>query len=49
MGADADIHLNVPESSTPRIQEVHRTMMHAICSAIEMRLKMAQGGPGHPV
>src|ERR1019366_4250697 len=35
MGAEADIHLNVPETSTPRIQEVHRTVMHAICSAIE--------------
>jgi phosphoheptose isomerase len=41
MGAEADIHLNVPETSTPRIQEVHRTMMHAICSAIEARLKTA--------
>jgi phosphoheptose isomerase len=39
MGAEADIHLNVPETSTPRIQEVHRTMMHAICSAIELRLR----------
>lgn len=35
MGADADIHLNVPEQSTPRIQEVHRTIMHAICSLID--------------
>jgi D-sedoheptulose 7-phosphate isomerase len=35
MGAEADIHLNVPETSTPRIQEVHRTIMHAMCSAID--------------
>jgi D-sedoheptulose 7-phosphate isomerase len=41
MGAAADIHLNVPEQSTPRIQEVHRTIMHAVCSAIEMQLKTA--------
>jgi phosphoheptose isomerase len=39
MGADADIHLNVPETATPRIQEVHRTIMHAMCSAIEARMK----------
>jgi phosphoheptose isomerase len=35
MGADADIHLNVPETSTARIQEVHRTILHAICSLID--------------
>ena len=35
MGADADIHLNVPEQSTARIQEVHRTIMHAICALVE--------------
>jgi len=35
MGADADIHLNVPDQSTARIQEVHRTIMHAICALID--------------
>ncbi len=35
MGADADIHLNVAEASTPRVQEVHRTILHAICSLID--------------
>ena len=35
MGADADIHVNVPEQSTARIQEVHRTIMHAICALID--------------
>jgi phosphoheptose isomerase len=38
MGANADIHLNVAESSTPRIQEVHRTILHAMCSLIDCRL-----------
>ena len=38
MGADADIHLNVPERSTARIQEVHRTILHAICSIVERNL-----------
>jgi D-sedoheptulose 7-phosphate isomerase len=35
MGTDADIHLNVAEASTARVQEVHRTIMHAMCSLIE--------------
>lgn len=35
MGADADIHLNVSEQSTARIQEVHRTIMHAMCALID--------------
>jgi D-sedoheptulose 7-phosphate isomerase len=39
MGADADIHVNVPETATPRIQEVHRTILHAICSLIERRIR----------
>jgi len=39
MGAAADIHVNVPESSTARIQEVHRTIMHAMCTIIEHSLK----------
>jgi phosphoheptose isomerase len=41
MGAEADIHLNVREVSTARIQELHRTIMHALCSLIE-RGVMAQ-------
>jgi len=35
MGADADIHLNVAEQSTARVQEVHRTILHAICALID--------------
>jgi D-sedoheptulose 7-phosphate isomerase len=35
MGAAADIHINVPEQSTARIQEVHRTILHAMCSIVE--------------
>jgi D-sedoheptulose 7-phosphate isomerase len=42
MGADADIHLNVPEQSTARIQEVHRTIMHAICALIDREPALAQ-------
>ena len=30
-----DIHVNVPSDSTPRVQEVHRTLLHAICDLVE--------------
>ncbi len=39
MGADADIHLNVADQATPRIQEVHRTILHAMCSLIDMDIQ----------
>lgn len=39
VGSAADIHVNVAEASTPRVQEVHRTVMHAMCSLVEQRLK----------
>jgi len=38
IGANADIHLNVTESSTARTQEVHRTILHALCAIVEKRL-----------
>jgi phosphoheptose isomerase len=41
MGAEADIHLNVFEMSTPRVQEVHRTIIHAICSLIDEAVRSA--------
>ena len=34
-GAVADIHVNVPARSTPRAQEVHRTLLHVICDLVE--------------
>jgi D-sedoheptulose 7-phosphate isomerase len=36
MGSAADIHINVPVQSTARVQEVHRTLLHAMCSIIEL-------------
>jgi len=39
IGAAADIHVNVAESSTPRVQEVHRTAIHAMCTLVEQSLK----------
>jgi D-sedoheptulose 7-phosphate isomerase len=38
MGADADIHVNVAEASTARVQEVHQTVVHAICSLVDRGL-----------
>ena len=37
-GRMADIHLNVPDGSTARAQEVHRTLLHAICEIVEAGL-----------
>jgi D-sedoheptulose 7-phosphate isomerase len=39
IGAAADIHINVAHPTTARIQEVHRTVLHAICSIVERDLK----------
>jgi D-sedoheptulose 7-phosphate isomerase len=41
MGAEAEIHLNVAETSTPRVQEVHRTLLHAMCTLIDRTIKSA--------
>jgi D-sedoheptulose 7-phosphate isomerase len=38
LGRGADIHVNVPESSTARVQEVHRTILHAMCELVERDL-----------
>jgi D-sedoheptulose 7-phosphate isomerase len=35
VGAAAQTHINVPDASTARVQEVHRTLIHAICELIE--------------
>jgi D-sedoheptulose 7-phosphate isomerase len=38
LGAVADVHLHVPEASTARAQEVHLTMIHALCDLVEQAL-----------
>lgn len=38
-GAAADIHVNVAEPATPRIQEVHRTILHAICQLVDQAVR----------
>jgi D-sedoheptulose 7-phosphate isomerase len=35
MGPMVDVHVNVPSTSTPRVQEVHRTLLHVICDLVE--------------
>ena len=34
-GRAAAIHVNVPSGETPRVQEVHRTLLHVICDLVE--------------
>jgi D-sedoheptulose 7-phosphate isomerase len=35
VGSMVEIHINVPSTSTPRVQEVHRTLLHVICELVE--------------
>lgn len=43
-GRLADIHVNVRSDATPRVQEVHRTLLHVICDLVEHELFAAEGG-----
>jgi D-sedoheptulose 7-phosphate isomerase len=38
IAAAADVLVTVPDDSTPRVQEVHRTLIHAVCHLVESRL-----------
>lgn len=38
-GRVVDVHLNVPSGSTPRVQEVHRTILHVLCELIDKGLQ----------
>jgi phosphoheptose isomerase len=35
IGRAVEIHVNVSSESTPRIQEVHRTLLHVLCDLVE--------------
>jgi phosphoheptose isomerase len=37
LGAMAEIHINVPHDRTCHVQEVHMTLLHAICALVEHR------------
>lgn len=41
-GRLADVHVNVPSDATPRVQEVHRTLLHVICDLVESELSAGQ-------
>jgi D-sedoheptulose 7-phosphate isomerase len=38
LGRAVDIHVNVPEHDTARVQEVHRTLLHVLCELVEQDL-----------
>jgi D-sedoheptulose 7-phosphate isomerase len=38
IGAVADVHVNVPHAVTARVQEVHRSLIHAVCELVERDL-----------
>ncbi len=38
----ADVHINVPDLSTARIQEVHRTLLHVVCEILEEEIRNEQ-------
>jgi phosphoheptose isomerase len=38
LGRAVDIHVNVAERETARIQEVHRTLLHIVCELVEREL-----------
>jgi D-sedoheptulose 7-phosphate isomerase len=38
VGPAAEIHVNVPDENTARVQEVHRTLLHVMCEVIESDL-----------
>ena len=35
VGRTVDVHVNVPDASAARVQEVHRTLIHAVCELVE--------------
>ena len=38
VGGEVEIHINVPDPSPARVQEAHRTLIHAICELVEREL-----------
>jgi len=35
LGSMVDVHINVPHAATCRVQEVHMTLLHAVCEIVE--------------
>ena len=40
IGAAVDVHVNVPHDVTPRVQEAHRTLIHAVCDVVERQIDL---------
>jgi D-sedoheptulose 7-phosphate isomerase len=40
IGPAAEIHVNVPDQNTARVQEVHMTLLHVMCEVIESDLDL---------
>jgi len=38
LGSMVDVHINVPHDTTCRVQEVHMTLLHALCEIVERRI-----------
>jgi D-sedoheptulose 7-phosphate isomerase len=49
IGAAADVHVNVPHDLAPRIQEVHRTLIHAVCDVVEQQIHLRDSRSGGQV
>jgi D-sedoheptulose 7-phosphate isomerase len=39
VGCHVDVHVNVPEASTARVQEAQLTLLHVLCALVEQELK----------
>lgn len=48
LGAEADEVIAVPDADTARVQEVHLTVLHAICDEVERALAEAPAGALSP-
>ena len=46
VGRAAEVHINAPSPSTPRIQEAHRTLLHVMCELVERAMTEPAGSPG---
>jgi D-sedoheptulose 7-phosphate isomerase len=44
IGGAVEIHVNVPDQNTARVQEVHRTLIHVMCELIEESVECAAEG-----
>jgi len=45
VGKAAELHVNVPHSAAARVQEVHRTLIHAVCELVERELTSGASRP----